>query len=185
MFNRLLLKAALLVCALCPVISYGFTQASVVNAQLMEATPNQILATTQNNSSPSETESQSRTATGRGSTSIKVSLIRQDSSDCVNSDVTKKSGSHHNVGGFIHLNKNPHDGELQMKVSLTNGTPNTKYNVFLKCKQQIGYVYTNKKGVVSAYLSAPLSIVPPVFAFDMYPDGAPSGNKFQSVQVKY
>ncbi len=160
MFNRSLLKAALLVCASVPVINFGLASAQTVNVQGSSAQKSSY-------------------------ESVRVALVRQDFSDCVNSNVIKKAGSHGNVGGFISMTKNPHDGELQMKVSIFEGTPNTKYNVFLKCKQQIGYVKTNKNGVGSAYLSAPLSIVPSVFAFDMYPDGAPSGNKFQSVQVKY
>jgi hypothetical protein len=174
MFNRLLLKAALLVCASVPVVSYGLTAASAV-------TPNLILA--QTHSGSSESQSQAQHANRKSPKPIKVSLIRQDSSDCVNSDVTKGHGSHHNVGGHISVKKNAPDGQLEVTVSLKNGTPNTKYNVFLKCKQQIGYLQTNNRGAGTAYLSAPLNIVPSVFAFDMYPDGAPSGNKFQSVQV--
>jgi hypothetical protein len=84
---------------------------------------------------------------------------------------------------MIYVYKNAPDGQLEVEVGLRNGTPNTKYNVFLKCKQQIGYFKTDNRGVGGAYLRAPLNIVPSVFAFDMYPDGAPSGNKFQSVQV--
>jgi hypothetical protein len=79
MFNRLLLKAALLVCASVPVVSYGLTQASAEGAQLSAATPNLILAQTHSGSSQSESESQARHTTGRKSKFLEVPLIRQDS----------------------------------------------------------------------------------------------------------
>ncbi|AFY32852.1 hypothetical protein [Calothrix sp. PCC 7507] len=113
-------------------------------------------------------------------TSKKVDLVRLDSSDCTNSNVTPASGP---VGGFISVHAKK-DRELVVNVHIKTGTPNTKYNIFLKCKQQIGTLYTNKKGLADAEFKVSKDIVPSVFAFDMYPDGAPLGNKFQSVQVQ-
>lgn len=110
----------------------------------------------------------------------KVDLIRLDSSDCINSNVTPASGK---VGGFISIHEKQ-DKIVFVNVHLKTGTPNTKYNIFLKCKQQIGTLYTNKKGFADAEFKVSKDIVPSVFAFDMYPDGAPLGNKYQSVQVQ-
>ncbi len=113
-------------------------------------------------------------------TSKRVDLVRLDSSDCTNSNVTRASGL---VGGFISVHAKK-DRELVVNVHIKTGTPNTKYNIFLKCKQQIGTLYTNQKGLADAEFKVSKDIVPSVFAFDMYPDGAPLGNKFQSAQVQ-
>jgi hypothetical protein len=114
------------------------------------------------------------------SKSARVNLIRLDSSDCTNSNVTPASGQ---VGGFISIHENKNK-EVIVNIHLKTGTPNTKYNIFLKCKQQIGTLYTNKKGLADAEFKVSKDIVPAVFAFDMYPDGAPVGNKYQSVQIQ-
>jgi hypothetical protein len=110
---------------------------------------------------------------------IKVSLVRQDFSDCVNSDVTDDDG----VGGFIivHVKENR---ELLVNVHLATGTPDTRYNVHLKCIGYAGELFTNPNGVGNVTFTVSPNTVPAVFAFDMYPDGAPLGNKYQSVQVR-
>lgn len=110
---------------------------------------------------------------------VKVDLIRQDFSDCVNSNVTPASGQ---IGGFVDVR--PDEDQLVIKVHVQHGTPNTKYNIFLKCVRQIGTFTTNDRGVGHAEFRVPKNLVSSVFAFDMYPDGAPLGNKYQSVQVR-
>jgi hypothetical protein len=57
--------------------------------------------------------------------------------------------------------------------------------VFLKCVRQLGDIKTQDEGTGSATFEFPTSSVGNVFAFDMYPEGAPAGNKFQSVQVHF
>jgi hypothetical protein len=111
---------------------------------------------------------------------FKVALVRQDFSDCVNSDVTASDPSQ--VGGFMIINAG-NDGSLLVFVHLESGTPATTYHLFVKCVGFIGDLYTNPRGVGNAIFTIPAGTVGPVFAFDMYPDGAPLGNKFQSVQV--
>ena len=112
-----------------------------------------------------------------------VNIFKQDYSDCTNSDVPNTTSSS-TVTGYIYVIKSEFDGKLFAEVHLNKGTPNTKYNIFLKCKQKIGELSTDNNGVGAVVVMAPLNIVPAVFAFDMYPDGAPLGNKFQSVQVR-
>jgi hypothetical protein len=111
---------------------------------------------------------------------IRADLIRQDFSDCVNSNVTRESGQ---VGGFVDVEQD--EDQLELKIALQHGTPNTTYNIFLKCKQQIGTLTTNSRGVGRAEFRIQKNLVSSsVFAFDVYPDGAPTGNKYQSVQVR-
>lgn len=110
----------------------------------------------------------------------KVALVRQDFSDCTNSDVTASDPSL--VAGFINVHAED-DGSLIVIVHIKSGTPATTYHVFLKCIGFLGDVYTNPRGVGNAVFTVPPGTVGSVFALDMYPDGAPLGNKFQSVQV--
>lgn len=115
----------------------------------------------------------------------RVSLIRQDFSDCVNSNVTKEPALPNKTGGEILVFKSEFDGKLFIETRLDNGTPNTKYNIFLKCHQKIGEISTDNRGIGRIVSALPLNIVPAVFAFDIYPDGAPAGNKFQSLPIRF
>ena len=110
-----------------------------------------------------------------------VSMVRQDFSDCPNGNVSDQDPSR--VGGTVVLVRNT-DGTTAVKVFIT-AEPNTKYNFFLKCVRSLGTVTTYDEGEGEAIFSFRTNEVGNVFAFDMYPDGAPVGNKFQSVQVKF
>lgn len=107
-----------------------------------------------------------------------VSLVRQDQSDCQNSTV---SGG--GIGGTVWVLRGP-DGTTKVKVGIT-AQPNTKYHFFLKCVRILGDVQTYDEGVGEANFTFATNETGNVFAFDMYPEGAPPGNKYQSVQVKY
>ncbi len=106
-----------------------------------------------------------------------VYLVRQDQSDCQNSNVPNTDGP--NVGGFVKVIRGS-DGNTQVNIALT-GTPNTT----LKCVRLLGDIKTDDEGVASASFSFRTNETGNVFAFDSYPEGAPSGNKFQSAQVKF
>jgi hypothetical protein len=110
-----------------------------------------------------------------------VSLVRQDFSDCPNGNVTDQDLSR--IGGTAILVRNG-DGTTTVKVGIT-AAPNTKYNFYLKCVRILGTVTTYDEGEGTAQFSFRTDEASNVFAFDMYPDGAPAGNKFQSVQVKF
>jgi hypothetical protein len=110
-----------------------------------------------------------------------VSMVRQDFSDCPNGDVSDQDPSR--VGGTVVLVRNT-DGTTAVKVFVT-AEPNTKYNFFLKCVRSLGTLTTYEEGEAEAMFSFRTDETGNVFAFDMYPDGAPAGNKFQSVQVRY
>jgi hypothetical protein len=107
-----------------------------------------------------------------------VALVKQDFSDCQNGNVSP-SGY---VGGTVWVVRS--GATTNVKVGIT-GTPNTKYHFFLKCVRILGDIQTYDEGVGEAVFSFNTSESGNVFAFDMYPEGAPAGNKYQSVQVKY
>jgi hypothetical protein len=120
-------------------------------------------------------------ASAQGPNMREVSLVRQDFSDCPNDNVSDQDPSR--VGGTVILMRN-NDGTTTVKVGIT-ASPNTKYNFFLKCVSILGTVQTYDEGEGEAQFSFRTDEASNVFAFDMYPDGAPAGNKFQSVQVRF
>jgi hypothetical protein len=112
---------------------------------------------------------------------VEVSMVRQDQSDCTNSDVNSDDPSR--IGGTVWVVRQA-DGNTAVKVAIT-ASPNTVYHFFLKCVRQLGDVKTQDEGEGIAMFEFPTSTTETVYAFDMYPEGAPPGNKFQSVQVKF
>jgi hypothetical protein len=110
-----------------------------------------------------------------------VSLVLQDFSDCANADVSAADLSL--VGGTVSVQRRP-DHTTVIMVDLA-AQPNTTYHFFLKCVRLLGDLTTDAGGFVSAVLRFRTEETGNIFAFDVYPEGAPSGNKFQSVQVNY
>ena len=82
---------------------------------------------------------------------------------------------------FVTRNSN---GTTKVQIGMTV-TPKTTYHFFLKCVRQLGDIVTDDEGVGLATFEFSTSSVGSTFAFDMYPEGAPSGNKFQSMTVKF
>ena len=108
-----------------------------------------------------------------------VYLIRRDSSDCTNSDVSPNDP---NIGGTVWLTQK-NDGNTSIKVAVTLD-PNQTYHFFLKCVRLLGDIKTQDEGEAIVTFEFPTKDAGSTYAFDMYPEGAPSGKKYQSVQVK-
>jgi hypothetical protein len=109
-----------------------------------------------------------------------VPLVLQDFSDCQNGNVADPSGLL--TKGTAWIVKNG-DGSLNIKVGITL-VPNTTYHFYLKCVRQIGDITTGDEGTGEAVFAVPSGTVGNVFAFDSYPEGAPAGNKMQSMTVR-
>jgi hypothetical protein len=109
-----------------------------------------------------------------------IALIRQDFSDCTNADVIEKDSNRSGTAWVVRGG----DGTTTVKVGIT-AKPDTVYHFFLKCVRLLGDIKTYDEGVGSGVFTFSSSEVGNVYAFDMYPEGAPLGNKFQSVQVKF
>jgi hypothetical protein len=110
-----------------------------------------------------------------------VYLVRRDESNCTNSDVPNVDSPL--VGGNVWVTRTT-DGQTNVKVAMT-AKPSTKYHFFLKCVRVLSDIWTDDEGVANVSFSFPTNSAGNVFAFDMYPDGAPSGNKYQSAQVAF
>ena len=111
----------------------------------------------------------------------KVSMVRQDFSDCQNGNVNDNGGLLTSGTAWLVSNN---DGTTTVKVAITVN-PDTTYHFFLKCVRLLGDIKTDDEGTGEAVFTFKTNEVGRVFGFDMYPEGAPAGNKFQSVQVKY
>lgn len=112
---------------------------------------------------------------------IEAFLVRQDSSDCINSNVTADDPSR--IGGTAWVMRRP-DGTTRVKVAIT-ARPDTVYHFFLKCLKALGDLKTGDEGEAVTEFEFPTSSAGAAFAFDMYPEGAPAGNKYQSIPVKF
>ena len=110
-----------------------------------------------------------------------VSLVRQDQSDCQNGNVSDADPSL--IGGTAYVLRGS-DGKTSVKIGIS-AKPNTTYHFFLKCVRILGDIKTWDEGEGQATFTFNTNEVGNVYAFDMYPEGAPPGNKYQSVQVKY
>jgi hypothetical protein len=117
-------------------------------------------------------------APGPTTSAANATLVRQDFSDCGNSNVSASDPSR--VGGSIALSQAP-GGQVTATVNVVHGTPHTSYIVHLKCIRALGAVTTNDAGAGMATFgfSAAMGAV---VTFDVYPAGAPAGNKFQSTR---
>ena len=109
---------------------------------------------------------------------LQVDLIRQDESDCTNTTVPANPPS-----GTVLLNRGS-DGNTTVKVAMT-ASPDTTYHFFLKCVRQLGDITTGDEGTGFGNFTFQTNEVGATYGFDMYPEGAPPGNKFQSVTVKF
>ena len=116
-----------------------------------------------------------------GGPSAEVYMVRQDQAECTNDNVNANDPTR--IGGTVWITRQS-DGNTAVKVAIT-GSPNTVYHFYLKCIRQLGDIKTQDEGEGLATFEFPTSVTGQAYAFDMYPEGAPAGNKFQSVQVKF
>jgi hypothetical protein len=112
---------------------------------------------------------------------LQVYLVRQAASDCTNSNVPNKDSPL--VGGNVWVTRMS-NGTTTLKVAMT-GTPSTTYHFFLKCVRLLQDITTDSEGVANVAFSFPTNATGNVYAFDVYPQGSPPGNVFQSAQVAF
>jgi len=110
-----------------------------------------------------------------------VYLVRLDQSDCTNSNVPNQDGPL--VSGDVLVTR-ASNGTTDLKIAVT-AKPATTYHFFLKCVRLLTDITTDGEGVAITTISFPTNSTGNVYAFDMYPEGAPPGNKFQSAQVSF
>jgi hypothetical protein len=90
-------------------------------------------------------------------------------SDCTNASVP--ADRHRTRGGGISVVRNP-DGTTSVRVAMPVD-PNSTYHFVVKCVRSLGDIETDGDGVGKAVFTFQTSSVGNVFAFDVYPEGAP------------
>ena len=116
-------------------------------------------------------------------TRVLTYMVKQDWSDCSNANVDPNTAPAQ-AGGEAMVTLRA-TGKTEVNVRLVRVAPNTKYHLFLKCHYALGDIKTGGAGRGNNTFFFPSGAAGTVFAFDMYPDGAPLGNKYQSVQVNF
>ena len=110
-----------------------------------------------------------------------VVLVRQDTSDCSGSNVPNVDSPL--VGGNVVVAR-LRDGTTRAEVAMT-AKPNTTYQFSLKCVRRLGDITTDDEGVAIVSFTYPTNSVGNTYAFEMQPEGAPPGNRYQSAQVAF
>jgi hypothetical protein len=110
-----------------------------------------------------------------------VFLIRKDTAECSGSDVPNVDSPL--VGGNVVVSR-LRDGTTSTEVAMT-AKPNTTYQFFLKCVRRLGDITTDDEGVAIVSFTYPTNSVGNTYAFEMHPEGAPPGNRYQSAQVAF
>lgn len=110
-----------------------------------------------------------------------VVMVRQDASDCSGHDVPNVDSP--SVGGTIWATR-LFDGNTGVKVAMT-AKPNTTYRISLKCVRPIGEVKTDDEGIANLSLVFPTNLVGSEYSFELAPEGAPAGSRYQSAQISF
>ena len=110
-----------------------------------------------------------------------VVMVRQDTSDCSGRDVPNVDSPL--VGGMIWATR-LFDGNTGVTVAMT-AKPNTTYRISLKCVRPIGDVKTDDEGIANLSLVFPSNLVGAEYSFELAPEGAPAGSRYQSAQISF
>jgi hypothetical protein len=110
-----------------------------------------------------------------------VFLIRKDTAECSGSDVPNVDSPL--VGGNVVVTR-LRDETTRAEVAMT-AKPNTTYQFSLKCVRRLGDITTDDEGVAIVSFTYPTNSVGNTYAFEMQPEGAPPGNRYQSAQVAF
>jgi len=114
-------------------------------------------------------------------TAMTVPLVRQDNANCTNDDVSAREPAATGGSATVFRRSN---GTTDVLVHLTGGVaPNTTYEFYLKCVRKLGSIRTDANGHGDGSFDFLPDTTGSTFAFDMYPEGAPLGSRYQSLRV--
>jgi hypothetical protein len=108
-------------------------------------------------------------------------IVRRDFSNCTNDDVKASPST---VGGAVSVFR-LRDNTAVSVVRLFGVSPGINYQFFHKCDRELGMIASDARGFGSASFPIGVGTSESVLTFDMYPQGAPAGNKFQSVKMSF
>lgn len=110
-----------------------------------------------------------------------VPLVRRDAAACANDNVTMSDDSV--TGGSVTVFRRS-NGATEVALHLTGATtPSITYEVHLDCAHKLGTIRTDDKGEGAGSFDFRPDAAGEAFALEIYPEGAPAGTIFQSLQV--
>ncbi|MGH6794351.1 MAG: hypothetical protein ACREDD_05030 [Methylocella sp.] len=112
-------------------------------------------------------------------TATTVALVHQDEGSCTNDKV----GDTGSAVGSVTVSPET-STTTTAAIRLAGVSPNTSYRIFLKCFRQLGTVRTDASGNAGRTVEFPTDAVGAVYAFEIFPEGAPPGSKLQSLAIK-
>jgi hypothetical protein len=110
-----------------------------------------------------------------------VALVRQDEGSCTNDNVSDNGSAV--VAGSATVSPETSTTSTAA-IRLAGASPNTSYRIFLKCVRQLGTLRTDASGNAGRTVEFPTDAAAAVYAFEVFPEGAPPGSKLQSLSFK-
>jgi hypothetical protein len=114
-------------------------------------------------------------------TATTVALVRQDEGSCTNDNVGDTGSAVVAGSATVSIETS---STSTAAVRLAGVSPNTSYRIFLKCIRQLGTLRTDASGNAGRTVEFPTDATAPVYAFEIFPEGAPPGSKLQSLSFK-
>ncbi|PZR88158.1 MAG: hypothetical protein DLM68_07655 [Hyphomicrobiales bacterium] len=152
----------------------GATIGSVVKAGSGDKTYSYTISARDGTACPVQLPLSTKTATT-------VALVRQDEGSCTNDNVGDTGSAI--VGGSATVSTGTSTTSTAA-IRLAGVSPNTSYRIFLKCFRQLGTLRTDASGNAGRTVDFPTDATGAVYAFEIFPEGAPPGSKLQSLSFK-
>jgi hypothetical protein len=112
-------------------------------------------------------------------TATTVALVRQESSNCTNDDVSAAEPAV--LGGSVTIYR-VSSRASGANLHLVGGAPDTTYAVYVKCGERLGTMKTDAAGRADRTFNFPLVGAGSAAAFELVPEGGAAA-KLQSVKV--
>ncbi len=112
---------------------------------------------------------------------VTVPLVRQDEGSCSNENVVDNGSAA--IGGSVTVSPESSIATIA-GIRLVGVSPNTSYRIFLKCVRQLGTLRTDASGNAGRTVDFPTDAAGAVYAFELFPEGAPAGSKLQSLSLR-
>ncbi|MGH6835041.1 MAG: hypothetical protein ACREC9_05715 [Methylocella sp.] len=152
----------------------GATIGSVVKAASGDKTYSYTISARDGTACPVQLPLATKTATT-------VALVRQDEGSCTNDKVGDTDSAA--VAGSVTVSFET-SSTSTAAIRLAGVSPNTSYRIFLKCFRQLGTLRTDASGNAGRTVDFPTDAAQAVYAFEIFPEGAPAGSKLQSLSFK-
>ncbi len=117
----------------------------------------------------------------RGTTAY---LVTKDSLSCTNDDVAANPSNVIGAVTVFLIQSGPAKGKAKVVARINGAATNTTYHFFQKCIRSLSDITTDGSGDGAGIFNLP-AVSGAFLAFEMFPEGSPAGNKYQSVRMSF